>query len=167
MIKKMVLSCFILTVTMLQASSFDDEYQKVTRLEKGSPVPIHTFEALDGSEFTLEHHGKAVLVSIFTTWCSVCKHELKQLNLDCSFSKESQLPIEIIAINGGESLSKVTKYKKQRQLDIPIVIDENASFIKSLHVLGTPTILLFNSKNELVYQGTELPEEWMSLILEK
>lgn len=167
MIKKISLLCFVLLLSSLYATTFEDEYQQVTRLEKESAVPTYNFEALDGSQFTLDHHKKALVVSIFTTWCSVCKHELKQLNVDYHIINDSQLPIEIIAINGGESLSKVTKYKKQRKLDFPIVIDEHASFIKSLHVLGTPTILIFNTDNKLVYQGTELPKEWINLVLEK
>lgn len=153
--------CGFLLSLNLHASQLDTLYQEMTTLKKNDSLQSYQLSNLNNESVTLNHSGKPVLISVFTTWCGVCKVELKDLNDIYHSWSDQDRPFDVVVVNAGESVKSVSKYKRRRQLDLPILIDHDLSFIKDINALGTPTLLLFDKKNKLVFQGSELPKEWL------
>lgn len=161
--KRLALGILLLgLITTITASELDKEYQAVTRLKRGDTLPTYTLLQLDGTPIEFTAKGPT-LVSIFTTWCSVCKVELKELNKDLASLPETA-SINVVAINAGETKKKVKKYKTRRNLTMPFLIDNELNMTKDLHVMGTPAVLLFDKDNRLIYQGSELPKTWINAV---
>lgn len=159
-----IVALCLFSIGNISAAGFDDSYQKITRLELGDALPTYSLKNLDSQHVSFNVDQKATLISIFTTWCSVCKVELKHLNKDFAYIQEKELPIDIMVINAGESKKKVIKYKKRRSLSMPILIDKKLDMMKDFQVLGTPAILIFDKDNTLVYQGSDLPKDWIETL---
>ncbi len=124
-------------------------------------MQAYSLKDIEGNHASLNITKNARLISIFTSWCSVCKVELKQLNKDYVRIQKENLPIDIGVVNAGESKKKVAKYKLRRKLNLSIYMDQKLDFVKDLQVLGTPAILIFDKDNTRVYQGSELPKDWI------
>lgn len=135
----------------------------VTSLKEGAPIPKAEFVTLDNKPFLLKPNKQLTLVSVFTTWCKLCKIELKDLSKQYEVIQEKKLPIRILAVNAGEPLKKVKRHIKRKKITVPVVVDSELVFVKKINAIGTPTVLIFNQKNQLVFQGNHVPKNWMSL----
>jgi peroxiredoxin len=155
----------MVTSLSINANTFEKDYQKMSILNIGEPLDKYSMIDLTGKQTQLFHQKKVTLVSVFTTWCSVCKLELKQLETDYQRINKENLPIDILIVNAGESIRKVKKYKHRYGLSMPMLIDKKLHFIKDLHIMGTPTVLIFDQNNSLIYQGSELPAEWIDQLV--
>lgn len=158
--KKALLIFTLGILTFMVVNAWSDT--PISTLTKGSPIPAATLSDLNGTPFQLQNVHPPVLVTIFTSWCAICKKELTQLNVD--YPAIQQKNINVIAVNAGEKLATVKKYVNRMHMSYPVYVDTDLNLIKSLKITGTPGILLFNKEGKLVYQGNELPNQWTDLV---
>ncbi len=159
-----------LTVTTLGSLFFSRpvlalQSSTISRLEMKDMISLnHTFSTLNNKSVTLKDQHYPLLISVFTTWCAVCKVELKELNRIYLEEKTPSSSPSILVINAGESLKSIQKYVKKRDLSLPVVADLSLEFTKDMRILGTPAIFIFDKNKKLIYQGSELPEQWQTLL---
>ncbi|MBT5855724.1 TlpA family protein disulfide reductase [bacterium] len=154
----------LILLSTLPAFAF--ESTTVTKLKVGDIVPTGSFRTLSGDITSIQNNA-ATLISVFTTWCSVCKVELAHLNKDYAEIKEQKLPINMLVINAGEKKRKVKKYVRKRHLNMPVVMDRKLAWVKELGITGTPTVLIVDKNGQLLYQGNELPHNWVQTLVSK
>ncbi|MBT5953439.1 TlpA family protein disulfide reductase [bacterium] len=146
-----------------QSSIYAEGVINVSRLKIGDGLDNYSFKTPSGDTIKSSEFSYPLLISVFTTWCKLCKKELKYLEVDYQSGKNEKNPISIVAINAGERERSVRKYIKKRKLSLPVLIDSDLKFTKDLNIIGTPTVLLFNKEKTLIYQGNDLPKDWNEL----
>ena len=70
-----------------------------------------------------------------------------------------------INLNISESLENVKEFVKNSGVSFPVLIDENQKVKKMFNARGTPYILLFNKKGEILTRGWELPFEEIETLM--
>ena len=135
-----------------------------TNLKLGDKLPAVELTKLSGESLLTAQLQYPLIVSVFTTWCAVCKKELPQLNNLYNESKDKKITLSVVGVDAGESINKVASYQKKQKLDFDLIVDTNLVLIKNLQIKGTPVVLIFNKKGELAYQGNGIPNEWQKLI---
>ena len=142
----------------------DSNLTDPTVLKAGETFPAGDVTLLNNSTISTSQLKYPAIISVFTTWCAVCKKELPLLNLVLTEARSKNIPLTIVGIDAGESVNKVSSYQKRQSLDFDLWVDTNLSLIKKLQIKGTPVIMVFNKKGELTYQGHRIPGDWQTLV---
>ena len=123
------------------------------------PAPDFKLSDLDNKSFTLSgYKGKQPVIILFwTTWCPYCRDELKKINQMNEELKKDK--VEVLAINAGESLSKVSKFIKSYNLTYPVLLDQDGSVSRSYGIFGVPTYVFIDNKGDIRLQENYFPEE--------
>lgn len=132
-----------------------------TRAFSAQALPAPDFKLLDlnNKSYTLSSYkGKQPVIMLFwTTWCPYCREELKVINrMDEELKKEK---VEVLAINVGESLPKVSKFIKSYNLTYPVLLDQYGSVSRSYGVFGVPTYVIVDDKGNIRLQENYFPKE--------
>ena len=154
----------ILVIFILATWGFAEMSLTPTILAFGSPLPTTNILTLTDTTVSTTTFKYPLVISVFTTWCAVCKKELPQLNIVLHEAQAQKIPLTIIGIDAGEKTSKVASYQKRQRLDFDLFVDSQLALIKKLQIKGTPVILIFDAKGTLTYQGQTIPETWAQLI---
>ena len=144
-------------IFLFYQTSFAAMNEKATSLDIGAPLNAsYSFQSLDNSTITTDSISYPVLMNVFTTWCKLCKFEIKKLN------EYPDYPILII--NAGENQKKVARYVSKRGITLPVVIDQELSFINDMQIVGTTTVMIFDKDRKLIFEGNDLPKNWKTLL---
>jgi thiol-disulfide isomerase/thioredoxin len=80
---------------------------------------------MTGANITLsELEGTPVVINFWATWCSYCKTELNYFE---TIAKESEGEIKVIAVNLGESASKVQEFFGDYEPTMIVALDGNGA----------------------------------------
>ncbi|MGZ3788514.1 MAG: TlpA family protein disulfide reductase [Bacteriovorax sp.] len=90
--------------------------------------------------------SKSVLV-FWASWCGPCTIELNRIQK--ALDKKEISPINIYAVNLGESQDVVNKVIRERKFQIPVVLDNNGELANLLHVKATPTVAFVDDKGTI------------------
>lgn len=115
-------------------------------------------KSLDNTSVTLSSFkgSKNVLLLFWTTWCPYCRDQLiESSNKNAEYRKND---IELLAINIGETTSKVEKFLKSKNLTLKVLMDGDSRVAEAFKVMGIPTYVLVNKKGEIVYSGHSFPD---------
>jgi peroxiredoxin len=114
---------------------------------------------VDNKSYTLSSYkGKQPVILLFwTTWCPYCRKELKNINLMSEELKKEK--VEVLAINVGEPLSKVSKFVKSYNLTYPVLLDQDGNVSRSYNVFGVPTYVIIDDKGNNRLQENYFPKE--------
>ena len=135
-----------------------------TSLKAGDVLPSINLTTLANGTTSTAQFKYPALISVFTTWCAVCKKEMPQLNTILRNAKDKKIALTIIGIDAGESISKVAAYHKRQRFDFDLFVDTTFALVEKLHIKGVPVVLIFDKTGRLTYQGHKIPEEWQTLI---
>jgi len=95
-------------------------------IDTGQPMPRFSATALDGQKFTNESvKGKVVLVQIWATWCQYCRRD--QPAVDAVSQDFGEQRLLVLAVNAGESKSKVQQYLARSPRRVPVVLMEKTN----------------------------------------
>jgi len=100
-----------------------------------------------------------VMLVFWATWCPVCKEEIPKLkDIYETFHPRG---MEILAINVGvnDSIGKVTRYVEKYKIMYPVIFEEGRRLTKKFNVLGTPTILIIDSRGVVQYRSAKIPDD--------
>ncbi|MFK7885844.1 MAG: TlpA family protein disulfide reductase [Gammaproteobacteria bacterium] len=116
-----------------------------------------TLARADGSEFSLKDNRgeKTTLVLFWATWCPYCKALMP--HLESLVLEHSPDDFEIVAITIGED-GDPASFLKKKGYDFTLLPDgEKVAAIYG--VRGTPGVLIFNERSELVFDLRKQPSQ--------
>lgn len=107
--------------------------------------------ALNGKTHSLsDFKGKVVLVNFWASWCIPCVQELPEL-VQLKNQMADQ-PLEIIALNTGESKYDVEKFNRRYKINLPVLLDTHRKVFNSWNVKLLPTSFLLDRAGHIRYQ---------------
>ncbi len=125
----------------LETDNTQDDIEQTNdllELDIGDKAPDFTLENLDGEKLSLEdYRGKNVLINFWTTWCRFCVKEMPDFQKLYDEYKDDDFTI--LAVNGGETKSKVTEFMDQNGYNFPVLLDTKGKVGVSYMVFGIPT----------------------------
>lgn len=92
------------------------------------------------------------VVVFWATWCGPCKVELARLQNLVENKKIN--PQQILALSLDENISMLRDFMKNTKYDFLVAHDTTSQLSQKFNVIGTPTILLINEKNEIQWRTT-------------
>ncbi len=153
----------VLGLLLLWGLSFGDNMMP-TVMKTGEALPVIDLMSLSNHTVSTSELKYPLLISVFTTWCTICRKELPLLNDISAEARSKHVALNIVGIDAGEGINKVASFQRKQKLGFDVMIDPDLKLIKKLQILGTPVVLIFNKKGQLTYQGNEIPAEWLKLI---
>lgn len=132
-------------------------------------LPAYDFKlnSLMGEEVSLSHYkDKKVVVLVFwTTWCPYCREALRSLRSD--FKSFEDMGVELLAINVGESESRVKKFAQDLNLNFQVLLDQDSSVADHYDLLGVPTYVIINKSGRVVSIGNSFSKDRLRELLTK
>ena len=105
-------------------------------------------------------NANTVLV-FWQTWCTTCRAELPSITKVSEFNNSGLQFFGIIS--GPDTIvneQKVNSMVEQLNLSFPQIRDKSAEISDLFEVVGTPTIIIFNSRGEILYRDHTAPGNW-------
>ncbi len=106
--------------------------------EVGKLAPDFKLQNLDGQSISLSDlQGKPVLLNFWATWCPPCRAEMPYIQQ--IYEEWSDKGLEVLAIDIGESSSKVKEFLQSQGLSIPVLLDTEKNVAQEYNITGIPT----------------------------
>ena len=126
----------------------DYEVDYSQRLEAHKPAPDFQFQDSEGEIlFLSDLQGKAVLLNFWQTRCPPCVYEMPFLQQ--VYEEWSDKGLVLLAINVGESSSKVKDFLQSHDLSLPVLLDTKLSVSRLYGIQAFPTTFL-TDKDRLI-----------------
>jgi len=131
-------------------------------LRLGQTAPGFHLKTMTGETVSLgelTHKGPVMLV-FYETQCVYCYAHIGEFN--ALYDKYHGKGLSIVAINYvGEYLVDIKAYAKDNGLKYTVITDKLASIdvAEAYSVVGSPTIVVVDSKGKIVYYGYTLPPD--------
>ncbi len=107
----------------------------------GQPLASLSLVDLNGQTRQLaDFSGKVVLINIWATWCPPCRSEMPDLQAYYSANKDRGFVV--LAINAGDARQDVRDFAAAYQLNFPILLDPDTSWVKRMAIYDYPTSIL-------------------------
>ena len=104
----------------------------------GEPAPGFKLQNLDGQSISLSDlRGKPVMLNFWATWCPPCRSEMPYIQE--IYEEWSGKGLEVLAINIGESPSKVKEFLQSYNLSLPVLLDTKQAAARKYNVPPIPT----------------------------
>jgi len=84
-----------------------------------------------------DFRGKPILLNFWATWCSPCRAELPYIQK--VYDKWSEYGLVVLAVNMGESPSKVEEFMKSHNFSFPVLLDSKRSLADKYNIRYIPT----------------------------
>jgi thiol-disulfide isomerase/thioredoxin len=105
---------------------------------------------LAGQPYDLKQfRGRVVLVNFWATWCEPCRDEMPSLQK--LREKMKGRPFEIVAVNYGESRSRVASFVQKEGWTLPIVLDPDKVAAAAWGAKGLPMSFLVDATGRVRY----------------
>jgi len=130
-----------------------------SRAEELILAPAFKLQDLSGAAVELSsfRDKKTVLLFFWTTWCPYCLKELKILNNNLKELEEEA--VELLAIDVGESASRVERVVKNYNLILRVLLDKDSSVTDSYQILGVPTFVIVDKKGYIRFLDNYFPHK--------
>jgi len=107
-------------------------------------APAINARLLDGQAVSLNNYvGKPVLIHFWASWCPICRFEESTIS---SLSK--QYAVLSFATQSGDQ-EEVENHIKQRNIDFPVIMDEDGGWAHHYGVSGFPTSVIVDAKGNV------------------
>lgn len=157
--QKLTAVLFLISVMLFSAVSFAAEALPQTKSAETGLIDF-SLQDLNGKTISsADFKGKALIMFFWATWCPYCRVEIPVLAKKYNEIKGNN--IELLAIDIGEKPDKVAKFMSQAKAEFPVLLDIDSRVANSYNLLGIPTIILINSQGKIVFQGNDLPEDYL------
>ena len=136
-----------------------------------SETPALALKDLDGRTRTLaDYRGRVILMNFWATWCEPCRDEMSSMRqLRERLAGE---PFDVIAVNYGESGTRVSEFLARERLDFTVLLDPNREAARAWRVRLLPGSFLvgvdghvrFSVIGEIDWMGEEAVRSVRSLL---
>jgi peroxiredoxin len=135
---------------LLLAAALSHAGAQELRPWKGGATPPLALQDLEGRRHQLaEYRGKVVLVNFWATWCEPCREEMPSMNrLRAALAGRS---FEVLAINLGESETRIRRFMEQVPLDFAVLLDRDTSAAKTWKARILPASFLVGADGRIRY----------------
>lgn len=99
------------------------------------------------------------LINFWASWCTSCIQEIPELE---ALKKENP-KMEFLAINAGDSPSKIKKFLRKTKFSYTVLMDKSKKFSKGLGILSLPITMVINEKGEIIYKSNKPPKNLKSI----
>jgi thiol-disulfide isomerase/thioredoxin len=122
----------------------------LTALASPLAAPSLRLTDLDGRPFKLEDHaGRVVLVNFWASWCRPCVTEIPSLHrLDAAMADDD---FKIVTVNVGEDRERVLGFLQQVPVELPVLMDYDASTSKDWMIYVYPSSYLVDHQGKIRY----------------
>jgi thiol-disulfide isomerase/thioredoxin len=96
-----------------------------------------------------DYRGQVVLLNFWATWCEFCKDEVASMK-----KLQEQLaghPLAILAVNFGESTSRVREYARQLAATARVLLDADRDSARAWRVRVIPSSFLIDADGRVRY----------------
>jgi len=159
----------IIIVAAIILCVLNNSYAMGQWLSKPKPKVAADFSLYDlnGNQVSLaDYKGKKQLILFFwTTWCPHCRRQIGSLN---SLHKElKNKNVVILAIDVGESTTKIQSFIKNRPISFPILLDKDTDVAASYAVSGVPAFVIVDSDGSIKFHEHYLPKDIEKILFGK
>lgn len=103
------------------------------------------------TEFNEIKGEKLTVIDFWATWCKPCVNSIPKLNKIAQESKEKGVGFVGINVDSPRNISKVRPFVQALGVSYPVLLDTDEEVMTQLNVSVLPTLLIVNSKNEIVF----------------
>ncbi|MDZ7804849.1 TlpA disulfide reductase family protein [Thiohalophilus sp.] len=132
----------------------------------GQTAPGFELTSLEGDKVSLDsltQQGHVLLV-FWATECVYCYAHISDFNALHDHYHDRGLTVAAINI-AGEYAQEVREYARSNDLKYLVLADrlDNLDVAEDYHVVGTPTLVLVNPENRILFYGHNLPDvgKWL------
>lgn len=94
---------------------------------------------------------KLTVIDFWATWCQPCVRSLPELIKISDEFKAEGVNLVGISIDGPRNQSKILPFVKSMGVNYSILRDVNSEVMMEMNVTSVPTLMIFDSKGEIVY----------------
>ncbi|MBT3589939.1 MAG: TlpA family protein disulfide reductase [Candidatus Marinimicrobia bacterium] len=105
-------------------------------------------------------NAKPSIIYFWATWCSTCKIDMKRTEKYLLSKVEN---INFVPIAYQDDLSKVIKSKNKMKIESSIYLDYTGKIFERQNIKATPTVMILNSNNEIIFSGFRPPREYAKI----
>jgi cytochrome c biogenesis protein CcmG, thiol:disulfide interchange protein DsbE len=143
---------FLTTLTLMSLVFLAVSMMRTSDIVKEAPLSV--VQLLDGTNHNLTMTGENTVIVFWATWCPPCKVELARLNR--LVESNPAIAKRIIAISVGEPVDVVRKAVAERGYKFAVATDETGEVAEKYKISGTPTILMKDKLNAIVWSTSGL-----------
>ena len=115
-------------------------------ISPGEAAKDFRLDTLSHERFYLnEHKGKVVVLVFWTTWCSVCKGELVELNTIKDVSMNGDLVVAGIC-SDPENIDTLKEVTETLKIEYPVLLDKGQTVTGKYKVSAFPTTIIIDQK---------------------
>jgi len=122
----------------------------LTAVNAPVPAPTLRLTGFDGQSYALEdQRGSVVLVNFWASWCRPCVDEIPSLHrLAVRFEDDA---FSIVTVNVGEDRARVARFLQQVPVELPLLMDYDASIAKDWMIYVYPSNYLVDHQGKIRY----------------
>lgn len=133
----------ILTSVLLISGCAGESESSVAQI--GKKAPAFKLQDLDGQSVALGNlRDKPLLLNFWATWCPPCRSEMPYIQQ--VYDEWSDKGLVVLAINIGESSSKVKEFMQSYSLSFPILLDTTQKVTQIYNIGGIPTTFFIDEE---------------------
>ena len=111
----------------------------------GKQAPDFQLPDLEGQPVSLSSfRGQPVLLNFWASWCAPCRYEmpfLQEIHEEWTGKSPS---VVVLAVNIGESSSKVNEFINMYNLSFPVLLDTKQDIARKYNIRAIPTTFLID-----------------------
>lgn len=101
--------------------------------------------------YTALKGDKITLIDFWATWCKPCVNSIPKLITLSETYDSTQVAFIGISIDSPRNLAKVKPFVETLGISYPILLDVNQEIYRDLNIAVIPTLIMIDSKNEIIY----------------
>ncbi len=146
------LLCFSLALGIIMQTGLPERAQPIGKLSKraapelGQPAPIFRLPAVSGETISLMQGGYAyTLLYFWSSSCAPCRNEMPKLD-----ELQRSQPLNILAVNMGESAETVRAWVDQLSLSYTVLLDPALAVARAYQIRGLPSAFLLDAQYRII-----------------
>jgi peroxiredoxin len=149
--KYLILLKFFSLLLLLSCAGFASAQDAYRFKPWSGATPPLVLKDIDGKAFDLNNYrGKVVIVNFMATWCVPCVEEMPSLQKLRERLRGKGL--EVVAVNTGESESKVSQFAKDLRIKFPVLMDPEEDVKAAWKVYGIPATFIVGTDGKIAYR---------------